>query len=331
MNAAVESPLTIVMYHYVRELENSRYPAIKGLSLDSFVEQLDYLQRRYVVVRPEDVIAAAKDGGYGLPRNAALLTFDDGYIDHYTNVFPILFDRGLSAMFFPSVAPARDGRVLGVNKIHFILASVDDPVAPMAAIFEALDEFRDTHDLFSNDEYFAAHGEPNRWDPAEIAFTKRMLQQVLPDPLREKILDRLFRRFVTVDEPTLARELYMSGEQLKVMVATGMYVGSHSTTHPWLNAIDRAAQADEIDQSLTFLAEIGAPVRDWVMCYPSGSYDDSLLDILRDRACAVGLTTEPTIADLARHDPLLLPRLDTNHLPVEAGAHANEWTRMVAT
>ncbi len=31
---------SVVMYHYVRDLKNTRYPAIKGLDLQLFKEQL---------------------------------------------------------------------------------------------------------------------------------------------------------------------------------------------------------------------------------------------------------------------------------------------------
>jgi hypothetical protein len=34
--------LYIVMYHYVRDLKNSRYPQIKGLDINCFEEQLDF-------------------------------------------------------------------------------------------------------------------------------------------------------------------------------------------------------------------------------------------------------------------------------------------------
>ena len=42
----------------------------------------------------EDVIAAVQ-GKDVLPPNAALLTFDDGYRDHYDHVFPMLAESGL--------------------------------------------------------------------------------------------------------------------------------------------------------------------------------------------------------------------------------------------
>ena len=36
------SELSIVMYHYVRPIKESKFPGIKGLELDGFKRQLDY-------------------------------------------------------------------------------------------------------------------------------------------------------------------------------------------------------------------------------------------------------------------------------------------------
>ena len=326
----MQSPLSIVMYHYVRDLEHSRYPGIKGLPLDLFVEQLDYLQRHYVVTRPEDVIAAAKSNGDSLPRNAIVLTFDDGYRDHYDNVFPVLFERGLSAMFFPPVKAVANHQLLDVNKIHFILASVEDPARLLPDLFETLDEHRAQYGLESNEAYYQRLAVANRFDPPEVIFIKRLLQHELPEHPRNAITQHLFERFVGVAEATLAQELYVSEEQLKVMIGCGMYVGSHGADHLWLDRVDPEQQARDVDESLAFLARLGAPVDDWVMSYPYGAYNDTLLDILRARKCAMGLTTEVAIADLGTHDPLLLPRLDTNDLPKSRTAEPNEWFQKIA-
>jgi hypothetical protein len=77
-----------------------------------------------------------------------------------------------------------------------------------------------------------------------------------------------------------------------------------------------ASQATEVDASLDFLRDLGAPTSDWVMCYPFGAYNDTLLRLLRDRGCAIGLTTKVAVAQLGIDDPLALPRLDTTNLPV---------------
>ena len=119
------SALTIVMYHYVRDLPRTRYPRIKGRTIEEFEGQLDYIQRHYTVTTTRAVIEASR-GGRPLPSNACLLTFDDGFLDHYTTVFPRLLARGLSGSFYPPAVVARGGRVLDVHKIHFILAATED-------------------------------------------------------------------------------------------------------------------------------------------------------------------------------------------------------------
>ena len=54
------------------------------------------------------------------------ITFDDGYKEHYTNVFPILKDFGIKGSFYVTDKTVIDHQVLDVNKIHFILATVKD-------------------------------------------------------------------------------------------------------------------------------------------------------------------------------------------------------------
>src|SRR5256885_6216828 len=94
--------LSIVMYHYVRELRCSRFPNINGLETDQFREQIAYIKKHYTVISGAELLAAADAHALGtLPRAAALLTFDDGYLDHFTQVFPILQREKLAGCFFP--------------------------------------------------------------------------------------------------------------------------------------------------------------------------------------------------------------------------------------
>jgi peptidoglycan/xylan/chitin deacetylase (PgdA/CDA1 family) len=129
-----------------------------------------------------------------------------------------------------------------------------------------------------------------------------------------------------VDQKAFAREIYMDEDQVRCLVDAGMMVGSHGYNHDWLNHLDPIDQALEIDRSLEFLERVGVGTTDWAMCYPYGGWSTSLLEILRARKCAVAFTTEVDIADLTQHDPLLLPRLDTNDLPKAAQAEAAAWT-----
>lgn len=305
---------SIVMYHYVRDLARTRYPAIKGRDLASFRRQLDYLAEHHTVVTAEQVIAAVKDGA-ALPDNAAWLTFDDGYSDHYLTVFPLLHERGWQGSFFPRACSVRDGELLDVNRVHFILAASPDHQPIVAAIRNFIDARQGCDGVRPFSEYWAELAQPSRMDPAEIIFIKRVLQHALPEALRRELAEELFTRVVSVDPAAFAAELYMTPAQVRTMIRCGMYVGSHGARHAWLDRLDPAGQAREIDDSIAFLRSLGAPIDDWVMCYPYGAYNDSLLSLLRDRGCAVGLTTEVAVARPGTHDRLTLPRLDTNDLP----------------
>ena len=154
---------------------------------------------------------------------------------------------------------------------------------------------------------------------------KRMLQLELPEELRNLVTDNLFRRFVTDDEESFSNELYMSIEQITCLQRNGMYVGSHGFDHYWLDSISVEQQRNEIEMSLQFLEELGSNPNRWIMCYPYGAYDETLLSILAELKCSAGLTTKVGIADL-NLNPLLLSRLDTNDLPKDSRSAPNEWT-----
>jgi len=82
----------------------------------------------------EDLISSIKHG-HSLPKNALLLTFDDGYMDHFEYVFPILAKLGVQGSFFPPAKAILEHSVLDVNKIHFILATVGDKASLIENIF----------------------------------------------------------------------------------------------------------------------------------------------------------------------------------------------------
>ena len=308
-------PLTIVMYHYVRDLARSRFPGIKGRDLEEFKRQLAYIGEHFTVVTAQDVIAACK-GQHHLPDNAAWLTFDDGYIDHFINVFPLLRDRGWQGAFFPTVNTILHGELLDVNKIHFILAAQPDVDKIIAEIKTFIELHNDNDDVHDFDTYWKQLAQPSRFDPAEVIFVKRVLQHGLPENLRNQKTAQLFRKFVSDDMSAFGAELYMSIDQIKTLVDCGMYVGSHGAKHHWLDRLTPEQQDAEIEASLNFLEQMGAPTSDWVMCYPYGAYNEALFPLLEKRNCAAALTTRVAVAQIGMDPPLALPRMNTNDLPV---------------
>lgn len=322
-------PLTILMYHYVREVKNPRYPGIKGPDTSSFKQQLDYLQNYYQIVSPQEVIEVLLGKFPTLPPRSALLTFDDGFRDHFENVFPILQERGIKGVFFPIAKPLYEGIVLDVHKIQFILATVDNSSKVLEEIKDFVNTYRNEYTLEPIETYFKRWAQAGRWDPPEIMFVKRMLQKGLPEEARDQLVQQLFEQFVTHDETAFSRQLYASAEELKVMHNAGMAIGSHSYSHRWLNTLSPEDQEQEIDLSLDFLRDLDVSLDNWAICYPFGGYNENLLKIIRRKKCAIGFAINTNLANLDQDDPLLLPRLDTNDLPTDSQSSANQWTRKI--
>lgn len=316
--------LTIVTYHYVRDLAHSRYPNIKALSREHFEGQLRYIKSHYNVIGGEQLIAAVADGKE-LPDRALLLTFDDGYLDHFTEVLPLLHREGLPGCFFPSAKCILEHEVLDVNKLQFVLACVPDKERLANEVLALIADNQSAYELMSPSEYWEKFARANRFDPAEVVFCKSLLQRELPVSLRRSITKELFAKYVTDNEAAFSRELYMNSDQVAMLGRCGMYVGCHGYDHFWLNSLSRPEQEAEIDKALLFMASVGASVNRWIMCYPHGGYNDSLISVLESRRCAAGLTVDLGVADLAGHHPLKLPRIDTNDLPRAADSEPDSW------
>ena len=314
------------MYHFVRDLKHSRFPEIKGLAIEEFRGQLAYIRQHYNVIGGPELVAALGTPDQLLPPRALLLTFDDGYRDHFENVLPILLEHRVTGVFFPPAKAVIEEEVLDVNKIHFILAAVPDKARILNSLFSLLDEARGEFTLRDRKDYYVRLAHPNRYDPAEVILIKRLLQRELPEVLRKRITDVLFKEFVTRDERAFSRELYMDIGELRTMREAGMHIGSHGYDHYWLDTLDEQSQEREIDLSLQFLEAVASDSGNWVMAYPYGAYNDSLLGILRNKGCKAGFTTGVGIANLDRDDALTLPRLDTNDLPKRGDAAPIKWT-----
>lgn len=304
--------LTIVMYHYVRPIIGSEFPGIKGLEVEGFKRQLDYLESNFSIVSSEEVIdAVAKNKP--LPHNACWLTFDDGYKDHFQYVLPELVSRKISGAFFPPKLAIRESKILDVNSIHHIISCSNNINALVADLNQQCLEYGMTHEKINlcYDQYAVS----DRYSNAETVYLKEMLQYILPEDFRTSIISSLFEKHVGISEVEFSSKLYMSVEEVRGLVASGMYVGSHGSMHNWLDSLSSEKQKEDISASLEFLEEVGASTSDWIMCYPYGAYNDVTLSLLKEFGASLGITIEARKADLGNDNPLTLPRLDTNDFP----------------
>lgn len=304
----------VITYHYVRDAISSRFPKIKAISKSEFEFQLTLFGKRFKFVTGASILNAIH-GELALTNESIFLTFDDGYLDHFTNVFPLLDSCGIQAAFFVPVQPIRDRIVLDVNKIHFLLAANNVNFLKYE-IFEELNRLRsDGHDIEPNGDLYQRLAVPGKYDDSDTNFIKKLLQRELSFPVRSKVTSNLFCRLITDNEVAFANELYVSIDQLKTMSQHGMTIGVHGYSHLWMDTLSREEQQREIELSLEFLEEIGVGTQDWLIAYPYGGQNESLRQVCAELNCGAGFTTRRGIVDFDLDDHLQLPRLDTNDFP----------------
>ena len=98
----------ILMYHYVSELPADADVYRRNLTVSpaNFETQMQYLaEAGYHPITLTDLQFHLVEGR-ALPENPIVLTFDDGYRDAYTVVFPILQSHDFVATFFILATPA---------------------------------------------------------------------------------------------------------------------------------------------------------------------------------------------------------------------------------
>ena len=92
----------ILMYHYISEppADADVYRLDLSVTPDNFRQQMAWLRDNgYTSIDYYDLTMAIV-GYTELPDKPVLLTFDDGYLDNYTNAFPLLQEYGFKGTFF---------------------------------------------------------------------------------------------------------------------------------------------------------------------------------------------------------------------------------------
>lgn len=267
--------LRVLAYHRVRGLDDGFAfdPGLISASPGAFRDQMMHLRDRFHPVTCREVVAAL-DGGPALPRDAVLVTFDDGYDDNHAIAFPILREAGVPATFFVATGHIDSGLPYAYDWMaHLVLTAtadslrlpglgVDVPLPMALAERRAL-----VADLLDRLKYLDDAGQQ-----AAIA-----------------ALEADCRRPRSVGHPYCRP---MTWDQLREMQAGGMEIGGHGVHHRMLAKLpDDALRAELAECHARLAAEMGVPPI--AFSYPVGgpdAYDARVVDAVREQGFRIGFT-----------------------------------------
>ena len=235
---------------------------------EMFAWQVAHLRQRMHPVSVNEMIRAMASG-QALPRNAVLITFDDGDRTVFERARPILADNGV-----PAVA--------------FVVAGLLDTETPFW--------WREVDELLRR-------GGSIPGLPTETGACVRALKRVTDQQRRIRI-DQL-RRTVGGPSPTVPQ---LRREEVAALDAAGIAIGNHTLTHPCLDRCGSETLVTEIHRAHEILTGIlgTAPTS---FAYPNGNRDDRAARLFRELGYEAGFLFDHRIAPFPPRDPFAISRV----------------------
>lgn len=112
--AARQPEISVLMYHSVSPTF-SKY----SVSPAEFRRQIDHIMKNYSVVSLSQVMEFV-EGKRTLPRKAVAITFDDGFLDNYTNAYPYLKKNHLPITIFIATGYVQKEMFLGDSRLSML-------------------------------------------------------------------------------------------------------------------------------------------------------------------------------------------------------------------
>ena len=305
------SKVFVIMYHFVKKENDSTKKYFNYLSINKFIKSIKYLKKNYEIINPtkKDKIFTNKKN----KKKLCWLTFDDGYIDHYNNVVPILNKYKIQGTFFPVTSVLQKKYVLDANKIQSLvnIKKNDLIIKLIEKKFNQIYKKR----LFKNltNKIIFENISTRRFDDKKTLKIKLLLQKYLNKEKRKYIINYLFTKLIPKKDKKKFSEMYMNIKQLKEIKKQGHEIGCHSHSHEWLEIMNYKAAKSEICKSLNYIErKFNINKRKIVFCYPFGSKNDRIISILKNKNIKFAVSTKVNHFDTNKNNFLDIPRLDTN-------------------
>lgn len=292
--------LVVLMYHRILSPNDSK-KYIKGLPLEKFKEHITKIKEceNAKFLDPSELTSNSFEKYVRSEVKYVLMTFDDGYKEHFEIASKLLHRNNIKGLFFIP-AQVLDNKFLETNVIQYLVNNI-----PEEKIIDCLSGFDD----FDYDE-LSKYKNLNIWDTKPIAIAKIYLQKMVNVENKDNVLNILLSLCNSEEYNSYLEHLYVNEEQIGLMKKMGMYIGNHTNSHLHLDVLEIEDQSNEIALSQH---RMNSYLDDYfkTISYPFGSYNSDTLKIAYQQGYSLGFTTRSNVCDV--DDCLLeLPRIDCN-------------------
>jgi len=264
-------------YHRIGDKEKTPFDrAIFSCTKQAFEQQIIELKSHFTIINTVE-LSRMIDHEEIVNGRFALITFDDGYLDNFTEALPILKKHQVTAVFYLTTALLEPYQVTWWDEIAYLLRKSHGMVYQLP---NGISEYR---------------LERNNID--------KVIQRIMTDIKQTKNLSVLTAlkdirlKFPDASAELLAEdyELFMSWEHAGELLTQGMEIGSHTLTHPILTQLDDEQHKREVIHSKEMLEE-RLHCRINSIAYPVGRYycyNEKTFEYVVGAGYKIGFNNEP--------------------------------------
>ena len=277
----------VLMYHRVLTAEErERCGSHPGIVVDreTFAWQMSLLKERFVPLSVDE-FSRHLEAGQPFASSSCLVTFDDGWLDNYTNAWPVLRQTGVPAVIFLAVNYIGSIRMFWREGLTHLLVR--------AVLAGRGDEARRVR----VSQVLATVGLESVMDVSDAdprsAIIERVSALTARKPVSEHTLRTLAGALGTTLDPVTSVDAFMTWEQVESMESGGVRFGGHGAEHRLLTEVPEAERTREIAESAEILNRQLGAAHATAFAYPNGSWNRDVVAGVREWGYEVAFTTEP--------------------------------------
>jgi peptidoglycan/xylan/chitin deacetylase (PgdA/CDA1 family) len=313
----MQKKAVILMYHQVCEKKGD--PWQLAVTPENFQYQLDHLKNNFEVVSVDELVATVKSGK--LRNNLVAITFDDGFVDNYTNAAPLLEWFELPATFYLTTNPIRTAKMYWWDELQSIILLTEKLPKKLSIYvgYELLQFEFNRHQIISpvirQEIINWSYGAPVKNERIELYL--QLWQKIQPlQHLDQYTVMRHLKNWSKLDHIPFGANIPMQGYQVKKLSTNKLFtLGGHTVNHAMLSAQTELVQSYEINDCKLDIEEITGKLING-FAYPYGKYNECTKSLLQKNGYNYGLTTDEG-AVTVESDVYQLPRIQIKNWSVK--------------
>jgi len=279
----------ILNYHRIGEAGHSLLDRnLWSATTEEFDQQIRTIIRDFDIVGLNDLETALRDRR----GRSVMITFDDGYLDNYTEAFPVLKSHGAPATFFITTGFLDVPQVPWWDEIAWMVRTCRLPFLPQTPWIGGPIQFDEPHRERAIRRILAAY-------------------KILDGDSTNEFMEHLAVELGTGRAPShIGHELWMTWAMIREMSQSRMTFGGHTVNHPILANLTAQAQDFEIGECKRRLTqELKQPIE--AFSYPVGghtSFNQHTRDALTRHGYKWAFTYVGGVVSQFHLDPFALQR-----------------------